>query len=270
MARLDKPNLEAVTAHEVKLNRKKSMRDEVRSNRLEIPRTKESSIFGEENGNSFGEPKHAASSTEQTPTESMISGALQLKKVGAGQPLRRKRSKFIEHLDDKTVKMGVEAEENGVQVIPLIPSPNPMLPTSTIQPEQQQGGSRPPFQRSRTVARRDPNDTQPEWPSTFNAESTEPVSSPPARSVQKFAVGPRTQPLPNDIMRKRSASNVKTSGSAQPASTSLTRASSLSSRPKTRWTDVCVAEVKPTLMSPVVACGHARMVSCGHARMVSC
>jgi hypothetical protein len=46
------------------------------------------------------------------------------------------------------------------------------------------------------------------------------------------------------------------------SSTMLKRATSMRTRPVAMWANVRMAEVKPLLMSPVVASGHARMISC--------
>jgi hypothetical protein len=37
---------------------------------------------------------------------------------------------------------------------------------------------------------------------------------------------------------------------------------STKSRPAPRMSDVCMAQVKPVSMSPIIAQGHARMISC--------
>lgn len=271
ISKSSKPASEPITAHKVELKRKDSMGDEIKNNGLGTTRISRPSTPAEGKERSFEGPKRPVNidpALEQASTE-----FLQTEQVVVRPPLRRKTSKFIEHLDEKSTKVAVDAdaEENGAPVTPspFIPPFDFMLPTSTTQPElpqapQQQRRSRQPLRRSQTVARREPTYTHPEWPSIFNVSSspTKPITTPPAKTVPKFALGPRTQLLPNHIVRKRSASKMKTAESLQPTSTSLKRATSMRTRPPTIWADVCEAEVKTTLMSPVVASGHARMVSC--------
>jgi hypothetical protein len=40
------------------------------------------------------------------------------------------------------------------------------------------------------------------------------------------------------------------------------RAASTRSRPAPLMGGMCMAQIRPVLASPVVACGHARMISC--------
>lgn len=267
-----RPVPEPTTAHQIKLKRKDSKRKETKNNGLGITRPRKSSASAATEGKGllFEGPKRPPlvnTALERAFTQPIIFGALQTEKVLARPPLRRNTSKFIEHLDDKPIKIEVEAEKNGVPAVPFSPPFDFMLPAPKAQPElppvpQQQRRPRQALRRLQTVARRDPNYTHPEWPSIFHSSPTKSMSTPPARTVPKFALGPSTQLLPNHIVRKRSASNMKVSESVQPVSTSLKRATSMHTRPPTMWADVCMAEVKPTLMSPVVASGHARMISC--------
>lgn len=250
-----KPASEPITAPAAELNRKKSMR------LMRDTRPKKLSISAEGKERPFEGQKQPAfvdSTLGQASGATRISGSLQMEKIVARPSLHRKTSKFIEHLNDKPTEVNVKAEKNGVQVIPSIPPCDVVLPTRTTQPElpqspqRQHPGSRHPLRRSQTVTRRDPNYTHPEWPSIFNA-------SLPARTVPDFALGPRNQPLPDHIVKKRSASKMKAAGSFQSANKSLKRATS---NPMTIRADICMAEIKPTLTSPVIAKGHARLISC--------
>jgi hypothetical protein len=71
------------------------------------------------------------------------------------------------------------------------------------------------------------------------------------------------QHLQSRIARKRSASNLKPAPTRVPVPpAALRRAATTRARPPTQWGDIQMAELKPILMSPVVAAGHARMISC--------
>jgi hypothetical protein len=177
-------------------------------------------------------------------------------------PLRRKTSKFVEHIDTAPPKE--EVTSAATPPLPSLPPFDFQLPAS---PEKDMLKRSTPIRRAATTARKPSQKithlewTQPIAPKPELRPQTKLQKSQPAlTSAQKAQP---LQPLEHHITRKLSTSNVKSSATRVPVPAAvLKRAASMRTRPPTVWGDLCMAEVKPVLTSPIVASGHARMVSC--------
>ncbi|KAF2433116.1 hypothetical protein EJ08DRAFT_89542 [Tothia fuscella] len=174
-------------------------------------------------------------------------------------PLRRKTSKFVEHIDTNPPNK----EANGItQPLPLMPSVSFQLP---ILPVEKQSPQNVAIKRSATVA------SQPAKP-LDHYERTYAGRSPRGTRFQSNVQEPEVghsltsvrlrQTLDHNSARKVSVSTTKPAITRVPIPAPvLKRASSMRTRPPTVWGDICMAEVKPVLMSPIVAVGPTVSVS---------
>jgi hypothetical protein len=197
--------------------------------------------------------------------------------VAPRPPLRRKTSKFIEHIDVAFPETNQSA---------TISPPLPFLPPFDFQlTTLSKTAPKDPRQQAKLIKRSASSSRKPSV--TFAYPEPSPTASTPESRFLESRAGeakrmearlqaklekagltsapkpPPRQPRPDEITRKRSASNIK----AEPARVAvpvvaLKRAATTRSRPTTQWGDLCMAEVKPVMKSPIVASGHARMVSC--------
>jgi hypothetical protein len=148
-------------------------------------------------------------------------------------PLRRKTSKFIEHIDTAPPEDEKADASHPMPSLPPFDFGLPIISTSPL-----------------LAPLTSPLVDYPSW-----SRQSKP------QSIQTSAQ--EDKPLHNRVVRMGSASNFRstpTSVSVPPIA--LKRAATMRTRPPTHWGDVCMAEVKPVLMSPIIAAGHARMVSC--------
>jgi hypothetical protein len=215
---------------------------------------------------SFEGPRHRPTVVTSNPPSSQ---AAQFASTATAMPstprplLRRKTSKFIEHIETSTPNEETPTTA-GTPPLPSLPPFDFQLPTT---PEKGAAKQSTPLQRANTTVRKTTQKvTHLEWsqPITSKPElrpQTKLQKSQPAlTSAQKAQP---LQPLDHNIARKRSTSNLKSTVTRVPVPASvLKRATSMRTRPPTVWGDLCMAEVKPVLTSPVVASGHARMISC--------
>lgn len=148
------------------------------------------------------------------------------------QPLlRRKTSKFVEHIDGvvpSTAEVGKKEQARKPRPTPIfLPRLDKQLSPSIHDTPRLNRTASP--MRSMTVK-----------------TPRSPVSN----------LGPWEQ----TTARKRSASNMKTLPPAP--GPSIKRSMSTRTRPPPMMSDICMAQIRPAILGPVVASGHARMISC--------
>jgi len=178
-------------------------------------------------------------------------------------PLRRKTSKFTEHLDDAMPNADVLKTEDAPPMPSIppfdfqLPIPQDMAKITSL-PEHQASVVQSSSAAEPVVAL-----GHPEWPK-FTAAAA--ASKPETKAQTPIYSGPK--PAPHQLSKYKVAgeqpvSNIKPNPVIKPTSAvMLKRATSMRTRPPAIWGDVRMAQMKPILSSPVVASGHARMISC--------
>lgn len=184
-------------------------------------------------------------------------------------PLRKKTSKFIEHIEHKE-KLSPRVHDKEAEVIPPVP---PMVLTAGEFKLSVHGAMLQtpppdiinfPSKKESMISPDSPTiGYVPDLPWTPREEYSRETESTPKISITP----PRSPPLhnnfPSSISTLKRSSSLMKALPAPPGQT-LGRSSTTKSRPKPLMSDVCMAQIKrqPILTSGIVAQGHARMISC--------